>query len=300
MSQLDLSKKYCKYCGEIIDADCVICPKCGRQVEDLEQESAAPESCASDLSNTVARGQDDRSEEFMEGIPIIVKIILWILFLPIVLSLWIWKASRINMTWLKAALIALVWVFFLPSYIDVYQEMHSPRTEAIYGTDSDASTSEDESETSKTWSDPNLEDGTSEENSSSTATIEREDPQEEFTEEILLYDQNGIKIMCTGYKKNDFTGFEVNLRIQNNSEQNITVQPRDTSVNGYMVDGAMSCDVISGKTANDSIYFYKTLLEQNDITTINNIEFYLDIFDKDNWSDIVKTPVITLTTNQEV
>ena len=28
--------KYCKHCGEVIDADCVICPKCGKQVEELK------------------------------------------------------------------------------------------------------------------------------------------------------------------------------------------------------------------------------------------------------------------------
>ena len=34
-------KKYCKHCGEIIDKDCVICPKCGKQVEELK--SAQPQ-----------------------------------------------------------------------------------------------------------------------------------------------------------------------------------------------------------------------------------------------------------------
>lgn len=28
--------KYCKHCGQIIDADCVVCPKCGKQVEELK------------------------------------------------------------------------------------------------------------------------------------------------------------------------------------------------------------------------------------------------------------------------
>lgn len=28
--------KYCKHCGQIIDADCVVCPKCGKQVEELQ------------------------------------------------------------------------------------------------------------------------------------------------------------------------------------------------------------------------------------------------------------------------
>ena len=32
--------KYCKFCGEQIDADCVVCPKCGKQIEMLQQ--AAP------------------------------------------------------------------------------------------------------------------------------------------------------------------------------------------------------------------------------------------------------------------
>lgn len=28
--------KFCKHCGEVIDADCVVCPKCGKQVEELK------------------------------------------------------------------------------------------------------------------------------------------------------------------------------------------------------------------------------------------------------------------------
>lgn len=28
-------KKYCKHCGELIDTDCVVCPKCGKQVETI-------------------------------------------------------------------------------------------------------------------------------------------------------------------------------------------------------------------------------------------------------------------------
>lgn len=35
--------KFCKHCGSIIDADCVICPKCGKQVEVLKQEQATPQ-----------------------------------------------------------------------------------------------------------------------------------------------------------------------------------------------------------------------------------------------------------------
>ena len=30
--------KFCKHCGEKIDVDCVVCPKCGKQVELLKSE----------------------------------------------------------------------------------------------------------------------------------------------------------------------------------------------------------------------------------------------------------------------
>ena len=32
------NQKFCKHCGEIIDKDCIICPKCGKQVEELKAE----------------------------------------------------------------------------------------------------------------------------------------------------------------------------------------------------------------------------------------------------------------------
>lgn len=33
---MESGKKYCKRCGEIIDEDCVVCPKCGKQIEELK------------------------------------------------------------------------------------------------------------------------------------------------------------------------------------------------------------------------------------------------------------------------
>ena len=33
---LQPGKKFCKHCGQQIDKDCVVCPVCGKQVEDLK------------------------------------------------------------------------------------------------------------------------------------------------------------------------------------------------------------------------------------------------------------------------
>lgn len=34
-----MTTKFCKWCGESIDIDCVVCPKCGKQVEELKQSN---------------------------------------------------------------------------------------------------------------------------------------------------------------------------------------------------------------------------------------------------------------------
>lgn len=36
---MENNQKYCKHCGEIIDQECIVCPKCGKQVEQLESAS---------------------------------------------------------------------------------------------------------------------------------------------------------------------------------------------------------------------------------------------------------------------
>lgn len=59
--------KYCKHCGQIIDFDCVVCPKCGKQVEQLKTDekniiinnssSSSASAAASTISVPVYRGR---------------------------------------------------------------------------------------------------------------------------------------------------------------------------------------------------------------------------------------------------
>lgn len=44
-------EKFCKHCGSLIHKDCVICPKCGRQVEELQ--SAQPNVVINNSNNNV-------------------------------------------------------------------------------------------------------------------------------------------------------------------------------------------------------------------------------------------------------
>ena len=120
-------------------------------------------------------------------------------------------------------------------------------------------------------------------------------PTEKPTEKIekVLFEGNSIKIIYKGISSG-WLGKDLNLRIENNSERDYTVQVRDVSVNGYMIDPVFSCDVKSGKTANDEISFMDSDLEKNDIEEIKDIELSFDVFNYDDWSDGFDTEMIKI------
>lgn len=110
------------------------------------------------------------------------------------------------------------------------------------------------------------------------------------TDGKLVVDQNNIKIYVL--KKDDkdsFWGAEIYVYIENNSSQDITVQARDVSIDGFMIDPTFSSDVSAGKKAYDTITFHESDLKDNDITDIKEIELKFDVFNADSWNDIFKT-----------
>lgn len=112
----------------------------------------------------------------------------------------------------------------------------------------------------------------------------------------IAFDENGIKIVVKGLSEDDsIFGPGIIVYIENNSNQNITVQTRDVSVNGFMVTPIFSSDVIIGKHAIDSITFLSSELEENAISTFETIELSFHIFDLSDWQTIVDTDVVTIT-----
>ena len=111
----------------------------------------------------------------------------------------------------------------------------------------------------------------------------------------VFYDANGIRIIGKGLSTEDsFFGPGLIVYIENNNEKNITVQVRDTSVNGFMVDTSMSQDVISGKKALTAVTFFDFSLEENGIEEIGQIETSFHIFDMDEWNVIADTDPIVI------
>ena len=79
----------------------------------------------------------------------------------------------------------------------------------------------------------------------------------------------------------------IQLYIENNSEDGITIQSRNVSVNGFMVEPAFSCEVSPGKKAFEGIHFLN--LDDNGISQIDTAQFYLTIFNTDTWDTIIDT-----------
>lgn len=132
---------------------------------------------------------------------------------------------------------------------------------------------------------------------SSTEETSTEDITTEITiEEQVLYDENDIKITATGLE-DSWLGTELQILIENNSSQSITIQARNANVNGYMVPTVMSADVAAGKKANDSLTFETSGLKECGIDNIATMEFLFHIFDSESWDEIVDTDVITVETS---
>lgn len=118
---------------------------------------------------------------------------------------------------------------------------------------------------------------------------------EEISETILM-DSDGIKITAKSLDKSGWMGPELKLLIENNTAQNLTVQARSVSVNGYMVGSSLSADVAAGKKANDELTLTASDLETSGIGTITDIELSFHIFDSDSWDAYKDTDLVSVKT----
>ena len=111
----------------------------------------------------------------------------------------------------------------------------------------------------------------------------------------VIYDENGIKIVYQGVNSDDsIFGPEAVLYIENNTEQTITVQSRDTSVNGFMMDPAFSPEITPGNKIVSGMTFMSSDLEANNVTDFETIETSFHIFNE-NYDSVVDTEPITIT-----
>mgnify|MGYP004598892423 FL=1 len=118
------------------------------------------------------------------------------------------------------------------------------------------------------------------------------------TKEYVVYNGSGVKIVYTGVTPNGTFGPEIKFRIENNSGYDLTVQTRKTSVNGYTIndlDAVMSIDVKNGEKANGVWRFFRSSLEENDISHLNKVVTSFHMFYMGNYgSRYLDTEIVTV------
>ena len=115
--------------------------------------------------------------------------------------------------------------------------------------------------------------------------------------ETVLYDADGIVVTATGYEEG-WTGPEIKILVENNSEKNVLVTTASVSVNGYMMPYAsLYAEVAAGKKANESLSIMSSELEQSGIETLAEMQFYLQIQDPETWETLATSDLLTLTTS---
>ena len=102
-----------------------------------------------------------------------------------------------------------------------------------------------------------------------------------------MFEDSTVRITYTGTDEESWMGKGLKVTIENLSDKNISVQTREASVNGVMDDPYFSCDVASGKTANDTIYFSTK-------DELGTVELSFHIFDSDTFDTIADTEKVTL------
>ena len=135
---------------------------------------------------------------------------------------------------------------------------------------------------------------TSAETSYAGASEAEQETQDVTLAETVLFDQDGIRITATGLSTDSLFGPELNLLVENDSAQNIVVQPNYCMVNGYMMTDLLYSDLAPHSHAVDTLTLLGSELEDNHIDTITDAELSLQITDADYYQTIDSTAPITL------
>lgn len=111
----------------------------------------------------------------------------------------------------------------------------------------------------------------------------------------VLYDSDGIRIICKGLKQDIIWDGTVVFYMENNCGKEISIYAENVSVNGFMQDVGLWSDLRPSTKIIDGMSMIDLSdLEIENIDQIENIEFNLRIVDANTWEDIVTTDVLTL------
>ncbi len=113
----------------------------------------------------------------------------------------------------------------------------------------------------------------------------------------VLYNENGIKIIGKYVNESDFWGKAIMLYTENTSGRNVMITTEDVSINGFTFGSAVfSSTVYDGKKSYDSITLFSTELEENGISSVDEVSLKFNIVDPDTYSTIKQSDEIVFST----
>lgn len=96
----------------------------------------------------------------------------------------------------------------------------------------------------------------------------------------VVYENDGVEITIKGMEYG-YSGLEINYVVKNDSDKEICVQVRNSSVNGIVVDFIASTIVEPGEESElEQIFIHEEELLKKDITAIDDIEFVFCVCDQ--------------------
>lgn len=102
--------------------------------------------------------------------------------------------------------------------------------------------------------------------------------------DIVLVDNEYVTAIVTGFDPDRILGYTVNLYLVNKTDTHVMFTVDEESVNGYMLNPFWSTSVLPGKCKFSSMSWSDSLLEENGITDIEEIEFIFKAYDKDRYT----------------
>lgn len=115
-------------------------------------------------------------------------------------------------------------------------------------------------------------------------------PEQVFDDDdIVLADENGIKMILTGFDTEDDYYFRAFVYCENNTDQDVRFSLDSSSaINGYEIYPYLFEYVPAGMKSNTDIHWYWEDLEDNDIEVIEDLELAIEVEDyNDYWADPV-------------
>ena len=100
----------------------------------------------------------------------------------------------------------------------------------------------------------------------------------------IIIDNEHVTVIVTGYEKDDIWGYNVNLFLINKTNNSAMFSVDEASINGFMLDPFYATSVSANKCLFSSITWLDTTLTENEITTIEEIEFKFRAHNADDWT----------------